>query len=142
MKKKKHPFFIFVKAQASAFIGGIVDYAIMIACTEFIGIHYTISILISGTIGAVVNFSINRKWTFNAEQEPLKYQLPKFVVVVIGSIILKSAGTYLFTNWLSINYKFGRILTDIIVSLGFNYTLQKYWVFRKGNSKIMKKEKV
>lgn len=123
--------FTFLKAQISAFLGGIVDYIVMIVLSDYFNIHYTISILISGMVGAVVNFSINRKWTFNAEDGKLKHQIPKFIIMVLGSIFLKSAGTYLFTTWLKINYKISRIITDLIVSLGFNYTLQNYWVFKK-----------
>ena len=131
--KKKSSILIFLKAQASAFIGGIVDYLIMIACTELLGIHYTISILISGCIGAIVNFSINRYWTFDATRVTLKKQLPKFVLVVLGSILLKSSGTYLLTNLSLIDYKISRLIIEVIVSLSFNYTLQKYWVFRNGD---------
>src|SRR5690606_3760295 len=108
----------------------MIDYATMIACTELLGIHYTISIFISGLVGAVVNFSINRKWTYNAESGAVSGQLTKFIFVVIGSILLKSAGTYFFTTLLNIDYKVGRILTDLIVSFGFNYVLQTYWVFK------------
>jgi putative flippase GtrA len=129
--KKGSSILVFLKAQVSAFIGGMVDYLAMIVFTELVGIHYTLSILISGSIGAIINFSINRKWTFQAENVNLQYQVPKFIVMVIGSIFLKSAGTYLFTNWLTIDYKISRVITDIIVSLGFNYTLQNYWVFKK-----------
>jgi len=121
-----------LKAQTSAFVGGMVDYAIMIGCTEILHIHYTASILISGLIGAVVNFLINRNWTYEAEKTPVHGQVMKFILVVLGSIFLKSGGTYLFTTWFKIDYKISRIITDIIVSLGFNYTLQTYWVFRKG----------
>ncbi len=131
---KKSSFLVFIKAQASAFIGGLVDYSIMIVCTELAHIHYTVSILISGLIGAVVNFMINRYWTYQADKIEVKGQLLKFIAVVIGSILLKSSGTYLFTNWLKIDYKISRVLTDILVSLGFNYTLQTYWVFRKGEA--------
>ena len=129
--KKKLGIFIFLKAQASAFIGGIVDYGIMILCTELLGIHYTISIIISGLIGAVVNFSINRKWTYQAEHGAINRQLIKFTIVVLGSVLLKSTGTYLITNAIKLDYKISRIITDLIVSLGFNYTLQTYWVFNK-----------
>lgn len=106
----------------------------MIIFTEVVHIHYTISILVSGIIGAIVNFFINRKWTYRADKVEVKGQLLKFVVVVIGSVLLKSAGTYFFTNWLRIDYKISRVVTDILVSLGFNYTLQTYWVFRKGEA--------
>ncbi|HUH18460.1 GtrA family protein [Albibacterium sp.] len=131
---KKSSFLVFIKAQASAFIGGLVDYSIMIVCTELAHIHYTVSILISGLIGAVVNFMINRYWTYQADKIEVKGQLLKFIAVVIGSILLKSSGTYLFTNWLKVDYKISRVITDILVSLGFNYTLQTYWVFRKGEA--------
>lgn len=130
----KHAFSIrtFSKAQLSAFIGGLVDYAVMILCTELLGVYYPISILISGLIGAVVNFSINRYWTYQAHHLGLGKQLIKFIAVVLGSILLKSLGTYVITNWLLIDYKISRVLVDIVVSLAFNYTLQTYWVFKKG----------
>lgn len=128
--KKRPPFLMFVRAQTSAFIGGMVDYAFMIVLTEFLHIHYTISIIISGLIGAVVNFSINRKWTFHAEDGRINAQVVRFAMVVLGSVLLKSSGTYFFTTWLVIDYKISRIMTDLIVSLGFNYTLQTLWVFR------------
>jgi putative flippase GtrA len=128
-------FIVFLKAQVSAFIGGLTDYAIMIFFTEVFHVHYTISIAIGGIIGAVVNFSLNNKWTFRSENIPYKNsmrkQLIRFVVVVVNSILLKSSGTYAITTFLRIDYKISRIITDLIVSLGFNYTMQRYWVFKK-----------
>ncbi len=120
---------VFLKAQLSAFLGGVFDYLVMLALTEWFGLFYAFSIAISGTLGAVVNFSINRYWTFDATKAPSSKQLPKFVLVVIGSILLKSGGTYLLTNSTSLDYKVSRIVIDLFVSLGFNFVLQKYWVF-------------
>lgn len=119
----------FVKAQASAFAGGISDYLIMVFCTEMLGVFYPVSIVIGGICGAVINFTINRKWTFHAQNGRLNMQLVKFIVVVLGSIALKSSGTYLLTSLSHIDYKVTRIIIDLVVSLGFNYTLQTYWVF-------------
>lgn len=121
----------FFKAQFSAFAGGLVDYGTMLFFTEIFGIPYTISIAIGGVVGAVVNFSLNRYWTFNATNEQKRAQLPKFAAMVAGSILLKSSGTYLVTQYIGIDYKISRILVDLMVSWGFNYNLQKYWVFRK-----------
>lgn len=129
--KKAFSIRTFSKAQLSAFIGGIVDYAAMIIFTEWLHVYYPISILISGLVGAVVNFSINRYWTYQAQHFGLGKQLVKFIAVVLGSILLKAFGTYVITNWLTIDYKISRVLVDIIVSLGFNYILQTYWVFKK-----------
>ena len=128
--KSKKSFLTFFKAQASAFIGWLSDYAIMLFCTEVLGIHYTLSIVISGTLGAVVNFSINKYWTFKSPS-PIGGQLVRFVFVVLGSIALKSSGTYLVTEFVQIDYKISRIIVELVVSLLFNYPLQRYWVFKK-----------
>ncbi len=120
-----------VKAQISAFIGGVFDYAVMIACTELLAIYYARSIVISGLLGALVNFTINRYWTYNSNERGLSAQLTKFYLVVLGSILLKSYGTYYVTEAFSMDYRITRLLVDLFVSIGFNFVLQKYWVFRK-----------
>ena len=122
---------IFLKAQFSAFIGGLVDYGTMIFFTELFNVPYPISIVFGGIVGAVVNFSVNRYWTFDATTEQKRKQLSKFILTVAGSIFLKSLGTYLLTNYSGLDYKISRIAVDLIVSLGFNYNVQKYWVFKK-----------
>ena len=126
--------FVFAKAQVSAFIGGITDYAIMVFITEVFHVHYTISIAIGGIIGAVVNFSLNRYWTFPTKElrykNSINKQLLKFVLVVINSILFKSSGTYLVTTFLKIDYKISRVIVDLFVSIAINYNLQKYWVFK------------
>lgn len=130
--------FMFTKAQVSSGLGGIVDYIIMILCTELLNIHYTISIAIGGIIGAIINFSLNKTWTFQSKTSSYKYssrrQFSRFVIVVINSIALKAAGTYYFTTFYRIDYEISRIITDLIVSIVFNYTLQRHWVFRKERS--------
>jgi len=127
--------FVFAKAQLSAFIGGLSDYAIMVFVTEVFHVHYTISIAIGGVVGAIINFSLNKGWTFRSKKNPYRSsiyrQLLKFALVVLNSILLKSSGTYFITTFLRIDYKISRIITDLFVSLAFNYTLQKHWVFRK-----------
>ena len=126
---------VFGKAQLSAMIGGVVDYLLMIFFTEVFGMHYTISIAIGGVVGAVVNFTLNRTWSFRSKD--LKYksstrvQLVKFILVVLNSILMKSLGTYLITSFLKVDYKISRIMVDLFVSLAFNYTLQRFWVFKK-----------
>lgn len=130
---KKSSFKIFLKAQFSALSGGLTDYGLMIFLTEVLGIHFTISILISGIIGGLVNFSINYFWAFNNQKgyaNSADKQLLRFFSVVMGSISLKSAGTYLLHHSFNIDYKIGRLLIDSIVSYGFNYPLMKYWVFK------------
>ncbi|MGJ1452134.1 GtrA family protein [Sphingobacterium spiritivorum] len=110
----------FIKAQASAFIGGAFDYGVMVFCKEVIGIDVKNAIRISGSLGAVVNFTLNRYWAFKKSDSPVGNQIWKFILVVLGSIFLKSEGTPLVSNLLHIDYKIGRLAVELIVSLGFN----------------------
>jgi len=127
--------FVFAKAQVSALTGGIADYLLMIFFTEFFHVHYTLSIVFGGIIGAVINFALNKSWTFHSKELPYMHsgrrQLIKFILVVLNSVILKASGTYFFTTYLKIDYKISRIMTDLAVSLVFNFGLQKNWVFKK-----------
>lgn len=128
---------LFLKAQVSAFSGGLTDYGLMILLTEWLHIHFTISILISGTVGGIVNFCINRFWAFKGSGDycsSASGQLIRFFTVVLGSISLKSGGTYLLQKILNVDYKIGRLLIDSVVSYGFNYPLMKYWVFKINKS--------
>jgi putative flippase GtrA len=142
MRKFFQLWYVFGKAQVSAFLGGLTDYMVMIFFTEVFGLHFTLSIAIGGIVGAIVNFSLNRGWTFRSKdlsyRSSLLKQISKFAVVVLNSIFLKSSGVYYITTFLKIDYKISRILTDMIVSLLLNFTLQRYWVFRKQKVMIRK----
>ena len=130
---RKKSVLTFLQAQVAAFLGGITDYGVMILLTEVFKFHFTFSILISGTVGAIINFSINRFWVFKNQSgysSPINNQLFKFALVVLGSISLKSLGTLMFQKVFQIDYRIGRLITDLFVSYGFNYPLIKNWVFK------------
>ncbi|KRD12085.1 polysaccharide biosynthesis protein GtrA [Flavobacterium sp. Root901] len=133
----KKSIFTFLQAQVAAFIGGSTDYGFMILLTEIFKLHFTFSILISGTLGAIINFSINRIWVFKNQcgyNSQINRQLLKFALVVLGSISLKSLGTLILQKGFQIDYRIGRLITDTFVSYGFNYPLIRYWVFREMRS--------
>lgn len=121
----------FSKAQISAFVGGIIDYGVMIICVSVFDWHYIAGIILGGIIGALVNFSVNRHWSFKGQKVPIKGQVGRFILVVLGSITLKSLGTSFLTEIFRIDYRISRLITDAFVSFGFNYSLQRFWVFKK-----------
>lgn len=126
----------FLKAQLSAFTGAIADYSCMIFLTEVFGIFYIYSIIISGIIGAIVNFYINRYWSFHAEAGRQYKQLLRFSVVVLCSVLMKSYGTHFLVVLTGIDYKITRLMVDAVVAFGFNYPLQKYWIFAKRRAQV------
>lgn len=133
-KKHKKPLrdfvFSFGKAQLSAFIGGLFDFLVYTLGIQIVGLSAYLANIVSGSLGAVVNFSINRYWTFQSTEVSLVRQLRKFVVVVVGSISLKSAGIYILVDQFNLNAYYSKLAVEALVSLGFNFLLQKYWVFK------------
>lgn len=132
--KRSSKIITFLKAQLSAFIGGLFDFGIYSACYKLLHISAPFSNVISGSLGAVVNFLINRYWSFSSTKNSVGSQLWKFVIVVCGSIALKSAGIHFLVDIYRINFLFSKVVVELLVSLGFNYTLQRYWVFKSGKN--------
>lgn len=121
----------FLRAQLSAFIGGMTDLGIYTFCYKILHLSAPLSNVVSGSLGAIVNFLINRYWSFNSTETSVGCQLWKFVIVVLGSIMLKSLGIHYFVDVWGWHFLFSKLLVELIVSLGFNFTLQKFWVFKK-----------
>lgn len=121
----------FFKAQFSAFIGGLFDFGIYTFCFTFLNFTAPLSNVVSGSLGAVVNFTINRYWSFESSNNSIGSQLWKFVLVVIGSISLKTLGIYILVDVFQWHFIISKLIVEVIVSLGFNFLLQKFWVFKK-----------
>ncbi len=121
----------FLRAQLSAFVGGLSDLGIYSFCYKVLAISAPFSNVISGSLGAVVNFTINRYWSFNNTGKSIESQLWKFILVVVGSIALKSLGIHFFVDVWNWHFILSKLIVELVVSLGFNFTLQKFWVFKR-----------
>ncbi|HIY76207.1 MAG TPA: GtrA family protein [Candidatus Sphingobacterium stercorigallinarum] len=121
----------FIKAQLSAFLGGMTDLGIYTLCYTVLLYTAPVSNVISGSLGAVMNFVINRHWSFKVTERSVGSQLWKFIIVVIGSITLKTFGIYILVDCWFWHFLASKLIVELVVSLGFNFTLQKFWVFKK-----------
>ncbi len=122
---------VFLRAQLSAFIGGLSDFGIYTFCYTVLKFTAPFSNVISGSLGAIVNFTINRYWSFGNTEKSIGSQLWKFIIVVVGSITLKSLGIHVLVDIWQLHFLLSKLIVEIIVSLGFNYTLQRFWVFKQ-----------
>ncbi len=93
-------------------------------------------------VGGVVNCCINYKFTFRAEQCPVKAVAIKYLLIWAGSFALNLGGTTALNHllqqltWLgSIGIKpdgvfaFSRLSVSLVVSLAWNFLLQKNFVY-------------
>lgn len=119
----------FFKAQTASIFATLADFLMTFFLVEVCHQHYVFAAAFGAITGAAVNFNINRYWTFNVTTQSVKKQSYKYTLVWTGSLILNLAGTYLLTQFLSINYLISKTIIAICVGFSFNYTLQKNYVF-------------
>ncbi|GAA0538772.1 GtrA family protein [Chitinophaga japonensis] len=120
----------FIKAQAASLAATCFDFLTTIVLVNVFGWWYLAG-SITGTIaGGVLNFMMGRLWAFNAGDRRIEWQFIKYVLVWVGNLLLNAAGVFMITQYIGLSYVISKILTAVVVGIGYNYVLQKKFVFR------------
>jgi putative flippase GtrA len=120
----------FIKAQAASLAATGFDFLTTIVLVNVFGWWYLAG-SITGTIaGGVLNFMMGRLWAFNAAERRIEWQFIKYVLVWTGNLLLNAAGVFMITQYVVHSYVTSKVLTSVIVGIGYNYVLQKKFVFR------------
>ncbi len=135
--------YTFIRSGVSSQTSGWTDFAV--SFVFFAWVHCTpwLSTALGAVAGGVVNCVLNYRFTFHAEGVHWRAVAVKFFMVWVGSFLLNSFGTqalyYLIQNldWLEdIGFKrdgyfaAARLFVALIVSWGWNFLLQRYFVYR------------
>lgn len=102
-----------------------------------------LSVAVGAIVGGIVNCTINYKFTFQASGQSIKAVGVKYFMVWTGSLLLNMYGTSLagigLSKWpwlLSLGFTpdgifaASTLLVSLIVSLAWNFVLQKNFVYR------------
>jgi len=129
-KVTKKSIWIFLRSQLAAFLATASDFLTVILLTEVIGLWYVFSNVIGATVGTIVSFLLGRYWVFLSVDRKIHHQAFRYILVSIGSLILNTLGVYLVTEGLQINYIYSKVIVSVVVGIGFNFVLHKYFVFK------------
>jgi putative flippase GtrA len=119
----------------AAIAATVTDYVMMVVCVEAFHVGAVAATPISALAGAIVSFSMNRWFTYATEDVPAKHQVWRYGLVSAASLGLNTAGEYFFHVVLHIEYLLARVISSVIVSTGWNYPLQRYFVFARPSSR-------
>ena len=148
--KKRHSLFMFLRAQLSAQFATLADFILTYVCFQWLGIYYVMATSIGAITGGIVNCVINYKWAFATKDCQFKWVFFKYILVWIGSFLLNVGGVYLLVELLKHHtYLWERasgfyliiakVIVAVIVSVGWNYVLHRYFVFQ--DAKILNRIK-
>ena len=139
MGKSRHELWTFAKAEMSASAASCVDFGLAISLTYLGLLTYGYANIVGVVCGGLTNFMLNSRYVFSQTGRGKKALAERYLVVWIGSMLLNGGGTNLLT-WLAGGKSYFVIvkcLVALAVAFGFNYPLQRGWVFRQ---KIIKAE--
>jgi putative flippase GtrA len=129
--RKPVPFLAsFSRAQVSSALATLADFGLLFFLTEIVHVYYVTSVAVGALAGAILNFMINRRWSFEASQGSVHHQAFRYALVSAGSLILNTGGTYLVTESFKIPYGFSVVAVSLLVGFAFNYPLHRYFVFK------------
>jgi len=131
MSKQKVPFLeSFIKSQFSSIAATTVDFLLLVGLTELLGIYYLVSTAIASAVGAIVSFLLGRHWAFRRAHKGIIAQALKYAIVSLTILLFNVAGMYFFTDILSIQYVFSKIIVSILVGVFISFPLFRYFVYK------------
>ena len=116
------------------FVGGtafVIDAGLLFLLTEFCGIHYLISGMISFTASVIYNYILSVKWVFDAKKDANKTQ--EFIVFIVLSVIglgINQLFMWLFVDMMHIYYMLSKIIATVIVMV-YNFITRKIFLEKK-----------
>ena len=115
-------------------IGGIAflaDFGIMVGLTEWGGINYLISAMVSFLFGLIINYSLCVTFVFN-EHKLVSRQVEflAFSLIGIGGLALNTSLIGFLTEFVGIRYTIAKLIAAFFV-LAFNFILRRQLLFTK-----------
>ena len=110
-----------------AIVGGasfVVDYALLYACTEWLGIHYLYSAAISFTVSVVINYWLCVTFVFTGAGKQTGKQAVLFIGSSIVGLGINQLCMWLFVEKFGLHYMLAKIGATFIVMF-WNYVMKR-----------------
>jgi putative flippase GtrA len=120
----------FYKANIAAIIASVVDYSITIGAVFFFNMDAVVAALLGIIGGGVINFLTGRYWAFKPKQQNVYDQGARYLLIWTGYLLLSTGAMYLFTRYSVVHYSIAKLTTSLLLAWGYNYPLQKNYVFK------------
>jgi putative flippase GtrA len=114
-------------------IATAIQYLVLILLVRYFAVNAVFASALGFAISSIVNYELNRKFTFASSSSRTK-TIHKFYVVAISGLAINSASMWLLINLAEFHYLFSQILTTLLV-LVFNFSLNKFWTFTENGAK-------
>ncbi len=119
----------FVRYAVVGFVAFVVDFAVLVACTEVLGWHYLWSASAGFAAGLWVNYALSVSWVF-AERRVASRRIEflVFSLIGIGGLFLTAMLMWIGSDVIGIDYRICKVATVALVTL-WNFGLRRIVLF-------------
>jgi putative flippase GtrA len=118
------------KHQAGALASTTVDFGVMIAVVQGVGLSPVTGTVAGAALGAGFNFTLGRRWIFRTgDPARMRSQVLRYGIVSVASLLLNALGEFVVHDRLRVQYVAARLVVAVLVSVAWNYPLHRAWVF-------------
>jgi putative flippase GtrA len=111
-------------------VSSAVDWGVFYCLAVIFNIYYLAALLGSFIVGSIVNYALNKYFTFKCTSNKIAKQFTSFLVVAFFNLIFSFIVMYLFVDILSMDKMISRIVTTGLLCV-FNYIVLKKIIFNK-----------
>jgi putative flippase GtrA len=125
-------------------VATVVDWSICTGLTGMFGIYYIFARMISYSVGTVVNYSLNKRYTFKNTYKKIQYQFASFAAVAVVGMALNISIMYVLVEYvftgqpyvlalgsMTINvYQSASMVIATLIVFMFNYIVNKSLTFK------------
>ena len=125
----------FAKAQVTAQVATLIDFALSLVLAEGLGMWYVTASFLGALSGGISNCAMNYRWVFPADGLGKKGVAARYFLVWAGSLLLNTGGTWLLTELSGRHFIWAKIVVAVLVAVLWNYQLQRRYVFEVRSNK-------
>ncbi|MGL5807304.1 MAG: GtrA family protein [Xenococcaceae cyanobacterium] len=96
---------------------------------EFLHLHYLVSIIILSIVVNSIGFYLNRRYTFQNNNNQFWKEFIKYHTVMLSSYLTVSISMYVLVDIFNIWYLSAFLIMTVVITI-YNFALHKKWTFK------------
>lgn len=106
----------------------IIDFGITFFCKEKLKLNKFIANALGFIVSVIINFSINKIWTFQSTGGDIELQFIKFISITSFALIINSIIIYILNVKIRLNFYLSKLIAVFIVMF-YNYSMHALFTF-------------
>lgn len=111
-------------------ISFVIDFGLTYFCKEKLKFNKFVANAIGFIVSVLVNFSLNRFWTFQSNTNDIGIQFLKFIAIASFALVLNTIIIYLLNSKIRLNFYLSKAMAVFIVMF-YNYSMNSLFTFTR-----------